>query len=376
MPPKPRPKRIALLGNFGVGNHGNDATLEAAGEMLRRLFPQAQQVCIAPNGAALRAGMEHIPLDAQRRGAGLAARGAGKLADLAHAARAARGLDLLVLPGTGLFDVGPRESALGWPFALWRWTRAAAKAGADCWILNMGCAPAPNGLTRALLAGAARRACYHSYRDEYSLAAMRAAGLARDDAQVVPDLVFGLEALPPKGAQAEAIGLGVMARNWPSAAHERDYIENLAAVAQGVLAGGRKVRLLIGEDRDETVREAVRTLVPEVEAPAIRNVHDLMAAMQDVRAIAATRFHNIVCALKLAKPTVCISYDRRHEEMMAAFGQTGLCCDVGEFTPQGVLAMLDAAMRDAAAIGAVIAAKAQTARARLTAQEERLAQLY
>src|SRR5215831_1249885 len=48
MRPDPTPRRIALFGNFGTGNLGNEATLHAMVYNLRRHLPNAEIGCICP----------------------------------------------------------------------------------------------------------------------------------------------------------------------------------------------------------------------------------------------------------------------------------------------------------------------------------------
>ena len=42
--------------------------------------------------------------------------------------------------------------------------------------------------------------------------------------------------------------------------------------------------------------------------------------MEPLGAIIATRFHNLVAALKLAKPTIAIGYSDKHRDLMADAG--------------------------------------------------------
>lgn len=55
--------------------------------------------------------------------------------------------------------------------------------------------------------------------------------------------------------------------------------------------------------------------------------------------IVATRFHNLVCALRLAKPTLSIGYAAKHDALMADLGMAGYCqhadgLDVGRLMEQ------------------------------------------
>ena len=77
----------------------------------------------------------------------------------------------------------------------------------------------------------------------------------------------------------------------------------------------RKVRLFIGDtdgSDDATAREilaAVRELRPDLDetwvvAEPVTTFREIMESMEPLGAIIATRFHNLIAALKLAKPTI------------------------------------------------------------------------
>jgi polysaccharide pyruvyl transferase WcaK-like protein len=103
---------------------------------------------------------------------------------------------------------------------------------------------------------------------------------------------------------------------------------------------GHRVRLLIGETADDG---AVKTLlshlrsqsqaIPEedlVTAPA-NSLHDIMRQMQETDVVVATRYHNIVCALKLAKPTISLGYSKKNDVLMAQAGLGAYCHHVESF---------------------------------------------
>jgi polysaccharide pyruvyl transferase WcaK-like protein len=47
--------------------------------------------------------------------------------------------------------------------------------------------------------------------------------------------------------------------------------------------------------------------------------------MAPVGTVVAIRYHNVLCALKLSKPTLSISYARKHDLMMADMGLSEFC---------------------------------------------------
>ena len=63
---------------------------------------------------------------------------------------------------------------------------------------------------------------------------------------------------------------------------------------------------------------------------ATQSFADLMQAMAPVGLVVATRYHNVICALKLAKPTVAIAYSPKHQVLMADLGVAEYCQNVKE----------------------------------------------
>jgi polysaccharide pyruvyl transferase WcaK-like protein len=49
-------------------------------------------------------------------------------------------------------------------------------------------------------------------------------------------------------------------------------------------------------------------------------VRDVIEHIQDVDAVVAARFHNLVLALLLGKPTVSVAYHDKNEALLKAFG--------------------------------------------------------
>jgi polysaccharide pyruvyl transferase WcaK-like protein len=55
------------------------------------------------------------------------------------------------------------------------------------------------------------------------------------------------------------------------------------------------------------------------------SLHDLMGQIAQTDLVVATRFHNIVCALKLGKPTISIGYADKNDALMAEMGLGSFC---------------------------------------------------
>ena len=62
-----------------------------------------------------------------------------------------------------------------------------------------------------------------------------------------------------------------------------------------------------------------------VVAQPVVSLADVMQAIQPAGSVVAIRFHNILAALKLCKPTIAISYSPKHDALMADMGVSRFC---------------------------------------------------
>jgi polysaccharide pyruvyl transferase WcaK-like protein len=352
-----RPRHIGLFGLFGCGNAGNDGSLEAMLGFLRRVRPEADLVCFCAynDGAAKQITQDFrilaLPIALPRPANALlrvldrlSFGGPRQLASLVRALWHARRLDLLVIPGTGILDdfqAGP----LGMPLALFGWCLAARLCGARIAFVSIGAGPIHHPVSRWLMKSAVAMAHYRSYRDTVSKAFMTSIGFdARDDA-IYPDIAFKLPAPSSSvreqaGAGSLTVGVGVMTylgwqRGSPQApAIYATYLEKITSFILWLLDQGHRVRILMGDaaDRDAVadVLSKVATVRPHLSherlvAEPMRSLHDLMRQMAGTDVIVATRYHNIVCALRLAKPLVSLGYAKKNDVLMSEMGVGRFC---------------------------------------------------
>jgi polysaccharide pyruvyl transferase WcaK-like protein len=269
----------------------------------------------------------------------------GRLANWTRAIKTARRLDLIIIPGTGpLCDYasGPGKS----PYGFFRWAAAAKLVGVPLHFICTGSGPITHPLSRMMLMFAARSAATRSFRDGVSKAILAGLGLDTSRDHVFPDLVFRLPvpqaaATLPVAGHPLTYGIGVMDYNGWQPGRARagydEYLRKMARYVARLLSEGHRVRLLMGEKADRgVIADLCRILeqrghaplpaAPAVAAPSqliaepIDSLHDLMAQIVDTDIVVATRFHNVICALKLARPTVSIGYDAKNEAIMAEMG--------------------------------------------------------
>ena len=118
------------------------------------------------------------------------------------------------------------------------------------------------------------------------------------------------------------------------------YLEKLTMFVLWLLDRGHAVRVLMGDDADErAVNDLLAKLGTTRAAPPedrlrfdpISSLHDLMRQIAETDTVVATRFHNVVCALKLGKPTVSLVYADNNDVLMAEMGLCGFCRHVERF---------------------------------------------
>lgn len=339
-------KRIGILGAFGTGNSGNEGTLTVMIDAARRLWPDADlvSICTHPDSVTADHGIPAISLYAAPRGNAFRVfskallKVPSALADFMRARSHTADLDLLLIPGTGVLDdynTGP----MGGPYHIFKWCFAARLCRTPIALVSVGAGPIAHPLSRWFLRRAAAMADYRSYRDEASKEFMAGLGLDTTHDAVYPDLAFSMPIPASRSDNADTIGVGVMTyhgwQNGPDG--ERiyaDYVAKIGRFATGLLDKGYRVRLLMGDDVDlDAVRDvtnAIRTARPD--APSehiafapIRTLPELMDQIAGTSAVVASRFHNIVCALKLGRPAVSIGYSKKNDVLMEAMGLGTFC---------------------------------------------------
>ncbi|MBR0679060.1 dTDP-4-dehydrorhamnose 3,5-epimerase [Roseomonas eburnea] len=349
-----RRPRIALLGQFGAGNLGNDASLEAMLRMIRTRIPGAgvTVICSRPDIVSETFGLPAVawigtPPQSRllQRLNGLLLKVPHKLLAPSRAAGALRGCDVLVVPGTGfLDDFG--ERAAGGPFAILSWVLAARLMRCRVVMASIGAGPIHSRASRILMMAAARLAHHLTFRDAASRDFVVRHAHVRRPLAVYPDLAFALPAElqePPAGARPLALGV-MRYRGWGNedGSIYRTYIAKLARFARGAIEGGRRVRLVIGEAGDEEAVRDLRSalaaaggerLLDATEYAAAHDIHDVIRQMAGAELAVATRFHNVVGALMAGTPVISLSYGAKNDILLTDMGLGAFCAHVETFDP-------------------------------------------
>ena len=334
-----RAPRVGVFGLLGSGNLGNDGSLEAVLGYLRAEYPDAVLGALVggPEIVRERYGLDATPLhwnqSEYETASGLrsvALKGFGKLVDIARTAAWVRKQDVVIVPGMGVLEATLPLRPWGFPYSLFLLSATGRLFGTKIALVSVGANHISARATRTLVRWAGRLAAYRSYRDDISRDAMRAMGVDTSADQVYPDLAFSLPT-PDGGGEPGAVGVGVMAYyggNDDRADADRiyrHYVDTMNRFVAWLVDQGRAVRLFIGDQIDRQVVEEIleKTASPLVTAASAETLDELMHEMAAVDSVVATRYHNVLCALKVAKPTVAIGYAPKNDVLMAEMGLEG-----------------------------------------------------
>ncbi|MFI6644904.1 polysaccharide pyruvyl transferase family protein [Streptomyces sp. NPDC050504] len=336
--------RVGVFGLLGSGNLGNDGSLEAVLGYLRAQHPDAvvDALCGGPEAVTTRYGIPATRLHwyrgeyrtASRAGA-VVGKGLGKLVDVVRTAAWVRRHDVVIVPGMGVLEATLPLRPWGFPYSLFLLCASGRLTGTKVALVGVGADTIRDRPTRALVRRAARLAAHRSYRDELSRDAMRAMGVDTARDAVHPDLAFALPA--PRGSAPEdgrgPVCVGVMDfhggnddRARAAEIHRR-YLEGTTRFVRTLAEDGRRVRLLTGDACDAEVVDAIIAAVdsPLVTAAEATSLADLMAETAAAESVVATRYHNLICALKVGTPTLALSYAAKSEALMAGMGLDAYC---------------------------------------------------
>jgi polysaccharide pyruvyl transferase WcaK-like protein len=393
---------LALWGNFGTLNLGNECTLAAMIDNLGRQLPHARLLCVCsdPADAERRHGIRALPMSAaEDRGTQRAARPLRivrrmwrELADWQRAYAAMRGAQALLVTGTGILtDQG--EGPLGFPYQLFKWCVATKLAGGKIMFVSVGAESITHPRARRFLLRALGLAVYRSYRDGHSAALLENAGFPAARDPICPDLAFSLSLPARREAPQErglhvAVGLfnyrarGEGADAAAAQAYE-DYLEKLCTLIEWLLGRGSSVRVIIGDlAYDEPVRadllarlrrRGAAVAPPRFAHEPAGSWQELLEQLAPVDLVIASRFHNVLLALMLGKPVISVSYEAKNEALMQQMGLGEYCQTLDGFDVQRLIGQLLALEHNAAVLGARISAQAAVNRRELERQYAHLA---
>lgn len=344
--------RVGLFGGLGSGNIGNDASMESVLEYLKAEHPDAilGAMCTGPEQLRDKYGINAVPLlwyqKYEQQTSGVTAivlKAMSRAIDAFRTASWVRRHDVVIVPGMGVLEASLPLRPWQLPYTMFVLCLSGRVFGTKVALVSVGARVVNQRLTRWLFHTAARLAFYRSYRDTGSREAMRRPGRATVSDYVYPDLAFGIPTPPYDPGDAKTVGVGVMAYRGTNDDDRRQaeqiyssYLAKMEYFVGWLVDNGYKVRLLIGDANgsdDNVAQEIVaglRTSRPDLDpaqvaAEPMSSFADLMRAMMPASTVVATRYHNVVCALKLCKPLISIGYAAKNSALMADVGLSEYC---------------------------------------------------
>jgi polysaccharide pyruvyl transferase WcaK-like protein len=260
---------------------------------------------------------------------------------------------------------------------------------------SIGAGPIRHPLSRCFMKAAARAAHYRSYRDTLSKEFMQSIGFAARQDPICPDIAFALPAPASTRPQAGAgrpltIGVGVMTyHGWQNdrtrgAAVYAAYLQKMTSFLLWLLDGGHVVRVLMGDEADrravDDLLRAVRSTRPDLAehvilfAPA-RTLYEVLQQIAETDFVVATRYHNVVCALRMDKPTISIGYAEKNDALLAQMGLADFCQHIEHLDVNLLQRQTTRLMSDLAAFELRIREIRTQFESKLREQEELLASL-
>jgi polysaccharide pyruvyl transferase WcaK-like protein len=342
--------RVGIFGKVGAGNIGNDASMEAILGFLGTYCPEAVigAMCTGPEILRTRYGInDAVPMFWHNKFNATGATSSmlkvvGRFLDTFRTATWVRRQDAVIVPGAGVLEASLPMVPRGWPYALFLLSIYGRVFRTKVALVSVGAGAVNQPMTRWLMNSAARLAFYRSYRDPGAREAMRKRGIDVSGDEVYPDLAFALAPPPVVPVDENLVAVGVMAyygTNDESKQAEAIYTRYVAAMKSFVrwlAEGGRKVLLLVGDTNgsDGTVVDDIiadlRASLPDLDpsvvtAAGVSSYSDVMKVLRPVNCVVAIRYHNVLCALKLSKPTISIGYSPKHDVLLEDAG-------LGDFT--------------------------------------------
>lgn len=343
--------RIGFYGLLGSGNFGNDGSFEAVLRYLRAEYPDATMECLCtgPDEIERRYGVPARRVNWNRReyqtvaspGA-LAVKALGKLVDAVRIPLWVRRFDVVIVPGSGILESSLAVRPWDRPYALFLVCLAGRLVGTTVALVGVGANVSGQPATRWLLNAAVRAARYRSFRDVESRASVSAATTD----PVYPDLAFALPPPAGRSGQEKTVGVGVMTYHGGAEdRHRADelyarYVERMRELVSLLLDSEYRVVLFRGDDADTmAVTDITSAVLAErpaadrvrVEVATATSLTEVMRQMAPADVVVATRYHNVLCALKMGKPTVSIGYATKNDTLMADMGMPEYCHSIRDF---------------------------------------------
>lgn len=197
-------------------------------------------------------------------------------------------------------------------------------------LLDVGAEPASDPLTRRLFVATARLATHVSVRDSWSAESLHAAGLHRA-LIIAPDLAFAHPCPRDTAPEPGLVAVGVMAyygrRGDPVTGTplRQAYVNTLTTALLRLLDDGFRLMLLGGDLLDTEVTDELADVLARarpdlppgrVTVPPFTTFTEVSAALARAEVVVASRFHTLIAALRLRRPTVSVGYSAKSARLL------------------------------------------------------------
>lgn len=386
-------RKIGIFGHFSDINFGNDSTFQALLYNLRRHSPDSDVTCICTDPPTTRRlyNIHAVPMNGIRSnttwlGGKPAARLLRKavigipreLSRWLEAFRALKGMDALIVAGTGLLT--DSHGLRNWgPYNVFKWSLVARLRGCELLFVSVGAGPLRGRRGKWLIKSALRLATFRSYRDSDTQRYLNSIGFDTNGDKVFPDLAFSLqESGKPRHdvrkPRRRVVGLGLMmyagtlSVNPPSDVVYAAYLEALVVFVKWLLARDYDVRLLIGDISDRPVTREFRELLKArsvvyeegrvIDEPVI-SVDNLLSQLKATDFVVATRYHNCLLALLLDKPVISISFHQKCASLMSDMELSAYCQDITQLDSDWLISQFCELEKDADRLKGLIKQKTE-----------------
>jgi polysaccharide pyruvyl transferase WcaK-like protein len=420
--------KIALLHHVGGGNLGDEATLDAVANNVKRRWPNAEIVAFTmnPDDTEKRHGIMSYPL--RRKGwtigyesgvteatlkqtlkaltrkykvvfyllkatsavVCLPGEAFRELLFLASSRRIIKCFDVLIISGGG--QLTEMDGPWAFPYTIFKWVLLARSAGVKCMFLNVGAGPLTHPLSKFFARRALMAADYVSLRDNKSRSLVYEIGFA-GGAQVCPDSAYSLEVATTNGSPLEKcaepiVGFAPMpypGPRWHSAEKDQvvydEFIQKLAIFASWLVGKSYAVTIFgtdIGVDPSAIGDLQMALLSRHGIGPSQYSVDhsvksgDLLATMSRMDYIVTCRFHGVVFAHLLGKPVLAIAHHSKVMDLMADLELSSYCVDIRDFDLKRLTERFASMVINAEEIRGRMAASLNRNRQRLRSQFDEL----
>jgi polysaccharide pyruvyl transferase WcaK-like protein len=256
--------------------------------------------------------------------------------------------DVIMVPGAGTLESSlGAANPLGLPYWMFVLAVMARLRRRPLMMVSFGAEVPRHWLTAFFFRRLMRSTAYRSFRDQGSAEVVRTLTHGDVTGPVYPDLAFGLPLPPDVGERipgrvvAGMIKVGAPHDPSVASAYESGLVKALTALA----AAGDTIRLVVGDVADfpiaerlaQQVRDGARVSSEQVAVARTDDQAGLMAEMSRAEVVVATRYHNVIAALRVGTPVVSLGYADKHAALLDLFGLSGYHQSMAEFDPELLL---------------------------------------